>query len=74
MIPGEEMKSDFGTAEEKLRTGFADLVLERSELKPTICTLAKIIKKKETLAGAEKTSHVSTDSIEEILPKTTAKI
>ena len=74
LIPGEEMKTDFGTAEEKLRTGFADFVIERSELKSTICTLAKIIKKKETLAGIEEKLHASTDSIKEILPKTAAKV
>ena len=74
LAPGEEMKSDFGTAEEKLRTGQADLVLERSELKSTICALAKIIKKKETRAGIEEKLHVSTDTIEEILPKTSEKI
>ena len=73
LAPGEEMKSDFGTAEEKLRTGQADLVLERSELKSTICTLAKILKKKETLAGTEEKLHASTDT-EEILPKSAEKI
>ena len=73
LAPGEEMKSDFGTAEEKLRTGQADLVLERSELKSTICTLAKILKKKETLAGIEEKLHASTDT-EEILPKSAEKI
>ena len=73
LAPGEEMKSDFGTAEEKLRTGQADLVLERSELKSTICTLAKILKKKETLAGTEEKLHASTDT-EEILPKSSEKI
>jgi len=74
LSPGEEIKSDFGTAEEKLRTGQADLVLERSELKSTICALAKIIKKKETLAETEEKLHVSTDTIEEVLPKATEKI
>ena len=74
LAPGEEMKSDFGTAEEKLRTGQADLVLERSELRSTICALAKIIKKKETRAGIEEKLHVSTDTIEEILPKASEKI
>ena len=74
LAPGEEMKSDFGTAEEKLRTGQADLVLERSEPKSTICTLAKIIKKKETRAGTEEKLHASSDTIEEILPKTSEKI
>ena len=74
LAPGEEMKSDFGTAEEKLRTGQADLVLERSELKSTICALAKIIKKKETLAGTEEKLHVSTNTSEEVLPKATEKI
>ena len=73
LAPGEEMKSDFGTAEEKLRTGQADLVLERSELKSTICTLAKILKKKETHAGTEEKLHASTDT-GEILPKTAEKI
>ena len=73
LVPGEEIKSDFGTAEEKLRTGQADLVLERSELKSTICTLAKILKKKETLAGTEEKLHASTDA-ENILPKSAEKI
>ena len=74
LAPGEEMKSDFGTADEKLSTGQADLLLERSELKSTICTLAKVIKKKETLAGTEEKLHASTDSSGEILPKTAEKI
>ena len=52
----------------------ADLVLERSELKPTICTLAKIIKKKQNLAVTEEKLDDSTDTIREILPKTAEKV
>lgn len=74
LVPGEAMDNKFGTAEEKISGGMADLVLERSELKPTICTLAKIIKKKQNLAATEEKLDDSTDTIREILPKTAEKI
>ena len=72
---GEVMDQNFGTAEEKITKGMCDLVLERSKLKPTICTLAKIIKKKENLVVINELQHDSTnDTSGEILPKTAAKI
>jgi len=74
LVPGEAMDNKFGTAEEKISGGMADLVLERSKLKPTICTLAKIIKKKQNLAATEEKLDDSTDTIREILPKTAEKI
>ena len=74
LVPGEAMESKFGSAEEKISTGMADLVLERSELKSTICTLAKIIKKKQNLAVTEEKLDGSTDTIREILPRTAEKI
>ena len=74
LVPGETMDSKFGSAEEKIACGACDLVLERSELKPTICTLAKIIKKKQNLAVTEKKLDDSADTIRKILPKTAEKI
>jgi len=76
LAAGETMdEKTFGTAEEKLAGGFADLVLQRSEIKSTICTLAKIIKKKENLPIIENKSDDSAE-IEsgKILPKTAEKI
>ena len=74
LVPGETMDSKFGSAEEKIACGACDLVLERSELKPTICTLAKIIKKKQNLAATEEKLDDSTDTIREVLPRTAEKI
>ena len=68
------MDQNFGTAKEKMTKGMCDLVLERSQLKPTICTLAKIIKKKEDLAGIEEKLDDSKNTIREVLPKTAEKI
>ena len=73
--PGMTMDENFATAEEKLATGMADLVLDRDQLKPTICTLAKILKKKESSATIDKTQNDNTiDTSREILPKTAEKI
>jgi acetyl-CoA carboxylase carboxyl transferase subunit beta len=67
LTAGEAMVDTFGSAEEKLAGGFADLVVERSNLKSTICTLAKILKKKENITLDEKESNVSTDEVPETL-------
>ena len=68
----------FGTAEEKLSKGMADLVLERSKLRSTILTLAKIIKKKEAPAVINAEQEQQDDSTNntggEVLPKTAEKI
>ena len=73
--PGMSMDSTYATAEEKLATGMADLVLDRDQLKPTICTLAKILKKKESSATIDETKNDSTiDTSREVLPKTAEKI
>ena len=75
LASGEVMDQNFGTAEEKISKGMCDLVLERSKLKPTICTLAKIIKKKEDPAVINDKEDDSTDETSgEILPKTAEKI
>lgn len=74
LAAGESMSDSFGTANEKLSGGLADLVLERSELKPTICTISKIIKKKESVALTEEKIDDSTDTIREVLPRTAEKI
>tara|TARA_Y100000590_G_scaffold303486_1_gene342199 strand:- start:2553 stop:3524 length:972 start_codon:yes stop_codon:yes gene_type:complete len=75
LASGEVMDQKFGTAEEKITKGMCDLVLDRSKLKPTICTLAKIIKKKEDRAVINETQHDSTNETSgEILPKTAEKI
>ena len=71
LAAGESMSDSFGTADEKLSGGLADLVLERSKLKPTICTLAKIIKKKESVAITEEKIDDSTQRSREVLSKTT---
>ena len=68
------MSDSFGSADEKLAGGLADLVLPRSEIKPTICTLAKIIKKKEDLAEIEEKLDDSKDTIRKVLPKISEKI
>ena len=63
--------------EEKLSKGMADLVLERSKLRSTILTLAKIIKKKEAAAVINTEQEQQDDSkekIREILPRTAEKI
>ena len=75
--PGETIDEKFGTAEEKLSKGMADLVLERSKLRSTILTLAKIIKKKEAAAVINTEQEQQDDSkekIREILPRTAEKI
>ena len=74
LAAGESMSDSFGTANEKLSGGLADLVLERSELKPTIFTISKIIKKKESVAITEEKIDDSTDTIREVLPRTAEKI
>ena len=78
LASGEIMEQNFGTAEEKISKGMCDLVLERSELKPAICTLAKIIKKKETPAvinvEREQQDDSTNNTSREILPKTAEKI
>jgi acetyl-CoA carboxylase carboxyl transferase subunit beta len=74
LTAGESMSDSFGSADEKLAGGLADLVLPRSEIRPTICTLAKILKKKEDLAGIEEKLDDSKDTIREILPKAAEKI
>ena len=56
------MDENFGTAKEKISKGMCDLVLERSQIKETICTLAKILKKKEYPAVINETQHDSTSS------------
>jgi acetyl-CoA carboxylase beta subunit len=71
LAAGETMSDSFGTAGEKLSGGLTDLVLERSKLKPTICTLAKIIKKKESVAITEEKIDDSTQRSREVLSKTT---
>ena len=71
LAAGESMSDSFGTAGEKLSGGLTDLVLERSKLKPTICTLAKIIKKKESVAITEEKIDDSTQRSREVLSKTT---
>tara|TARA_B100000029_G_scaffold455661_1_gene483086 strand:+ start:404 stop:1375 length:972 start_codon:yes stop_codon:yes gene_type:complete len=72
---GEVMDQNFGTAEEKISKGMCDLVLERSEIKQTICTLAKILKKKENLAVINEEKDDSEDiTSPEILPKTAKTI
>ncbi len=69
------MDQNFGTAKEKMTKGMCDLVLERSQLKPTICTLAKIIKKKENLAVTNEIQDDSSyNTSREILQKTAEKI
>jgi len=73
LVPGESMDEKFGTAEEKMSKGMCDLVLNRSEIKSTICTLAKIIKKKEDLAVTDEKDDSSNTS-REVLPKTAEKI
>ena len=73
--PGKTIDTTYATAEEKLTTGQADLVLDRDQLKPTICTLAKILKKKESSATKDETQNDNTiDTSREILPKTAEKI
>ena len=74
--PGKTMDENYATASEKKATGMADLVLDRDQLKPTICTLAKILKKKESSATIiDKTQDDNTiDTSREILPKTAEKI
>ena len=75
LASGEVMDQNFGTAKEKITKGMCDLVLERSQLKPTICTLAKIIKKKENLAVTNKIQDDSSyNTSREILQKTAEKI
>ncbi len=75
LAPGESMDEKFGTAEEKMAKGMCDLVLERHKLKPTICTLAKIIKKKQNLAVINENFENSTEhTSREILQKTAEKI
>ena len=55
--------------------GYSVLLLERSEIKPTICTLAKILKKKENLAVVNEKKNDSKDvTSREILPKTAEKV
>tara|TARA_Y100000590_G_scaffold72152_1_gene79244 strand:- start:1148 stop:2119 length:972 start_codon:yes stop_codon:yes gene_type:complete len=75
LASGEVMDQNFGTAKEKMTKGMCDLVLERSQLKPTICTLAKIIKKKENLAVTNEIQDDSSyNTSREILQKTAEKI
>ena len=75
LAAGEVMDENFGTAEEKMSTGFCDLVLERSQIKKTICTLAKILKKKEDPAALdEKKDDGENIESREILPKTAKSI
>ncbi len=75
LASGEVMDQNFGTAKEKISKGMCDLVIERAELKPTICTLAKIIKKKENHAVINEEQDYSTEDISrEILPKTAEKV
>ena len=75
LAPGESMDEKFGTAEEKMAKGMCDLVLERHKLKPTICTLAKIIKKKQNLAAINENFENSAEhTSREILQKTAEKI
>ncbi len=75
LASGEVMDQSFGTAEEKISKGMCDLVLDRSEIKSTICTLAKILKKKEYPAVINETQDDSTEETgREILPKTAEKI
>ena len=75
LASGEVMDQNFGTAEEKHSKGMCDLVLSRSEIKPTICTLAKILKKKENSAVINETQDDSTDETSErVLSKTAEKI
>ena len=62
-------------AEEKISKGMCDLVLERSQIKQTICTLAKILKKKQDLAVINENKDDSKDITgREILPKTAESI
>ena len=73
--PGKTMDATYATAEEKLATGMADLVLNRDQLKPTICNIAKILKKKENSATIDETQNDNTiDTSRRILPKTAEKI
>ena len=75
LTAGETMDEHFGTAEEKKATGMCDLVLERHDLKPAICTIAKIIKKKQDPAAINDNANNSTEQeSREILPKTAEKI
>ncbi len=75
LTAGEVMDENFGTSSEKLAKGFADLVLDRSKIKPTICTLAKILKKKEDHAVIdEKKDDSENITSREILPKTARSI
>ena len=75
LAAGEVMDENFGTAEEKISKGMCDLVLERSQIKQTICTLAKILKKKEDLAVTNENRDDSKDITgREILPKTAESI
>ena len=72
---GEVMDEKFGSAEEKKATGQCDLVLERHNLKPVICTLAKIIKKKQNPAVINENTNNSTEQeSREILPDTAKAI
>ena len=75
LAAGEVMDENFGTAEVKISKGMCDLVLERSQIKQTICTLAKILKKKEDLAVTNENRDDSKDITgREILPKTAESI
>ncbi len=75
LAAGEVMDLNFGTAQEKISKGMCDLVLDRAEIKQTICTLAKILKKKEDLAVINENKDDSKDITgRKILPKTATSI
>ena len=75
LASGEVMDENFGTAEEKISKGMCDLVLERSQIKETICTLAKILKKKENLTVInEKKDDSKNITSREILSKTAESV